>query len=408
MKKCIFLVTLTVLLSMAGPASAETLYRAGPGQVSEPPSEWDWDAEVSSAWGDGNNWVAFIWPGPPPGAAQPILPTSADTVHLNRGPTYPVLIDSGTSAAAGILNVGFWDSLDVQLDVTGGTLDVVDRLSVGTAGSDVHGYMDVFDGAITVGGPLVVGGQDPYGSPTPWGSGNGSLTMYGGTVTIISGNLQVGAFAGTGDLTLRGGTITLNSGTLDMTENGWLAVRGNGMLILPGDQTDLIDDYIDFGWLSGDAEFYIFGPYAGKTVVISNVIEVPIDIKPPSCPNPINVNNKGVLSVAIVGSEELDVTTIDVASIRLEGVAPVNSELEDVTTPADGGVCACTDAGPDGYLDLTVRFPTQEIVGAIGAVSHGETLVLTLTGELSDDSLIEGIDCVRIKTPRAKRPPKVK
>jgi hypothetical protein len=213
--------------------------------------------------------------------------------------------------------------------------------------------------------------------------------------------------AGTGDVYLSGGTIIAAS--LDMTANGWLAVRGDGVLILPGYQVALVQSYIDSGWVSGAVEFLTSGPYAGNTAVISNVIEVAIDIKPASCPNPLNVNNKGAVSVAIVGSEELDVTTIDVASIRLEGVAPVNSELEDVTTPADGGECACTEDGPDGYLDLTVRFPTQEIVAVLGEVSHGETFLLTLTGELSeDDWVIEGTDCIRVKKPRAKRPPKGK
>jgi hypothetical protein len=51
--------------------------------------------------------------------------------------------------------------------------------------------------------------------------------------------------------------------------------------------------------------------------------QVPINIKPGSCPNPLNVKNKGVLPVAILGMEEFDVPMIDVASIRLEGVAPM-------------------------------------------------------------------------------------
>lgn len=46
------------------------------------------------------------------------------------------------------------------------------------------------------------------------------------------------------------------------------------------------------------------------------VCPVPIDIKPQSCPNPINVKSRGVLPVAILGTAEFDVTTIDPASIR--------------------------------------------------------------------------------------------
>jgi hypothetical protein len=260
MKKLVFLVTLTVLLSIGGLASAADVYRAGPGQISEPPGVWDWDAEVSSAWNNGDNWVT--WDGS--GAVQPVLPTSADSVFLNRGLAYPVLIDSSTSAAASILNVGYWDSLDAKLDVTGGTLAVGDRLSIGTAGSDVHGYMNVLGGAITVGGPLVVGGQDPYDTGE-WGAGNGSLAMSGGTMNV-TGNLQLGYYAGTGDMDLSGGTII--AATLEMTANGSLTVTDEGMLVLPGNQLALVNGYIGSGWISGAAEFLTSGPYAGNTAVL--------------------------------------------------------------------------------------------------------------------------------------------
>jgi len=135
------------------------------------------------------------------------------------------------------------------------------------------------------------------------------------------------------------------------------------------------------------------------------VITVDIDIKPQSCPNPLNVNNKGLLPVAILGSEDLDVTTIDVASIRLADVAPIRSSFEDVAAPViDGEECECTTEGPDGYLDLTLKFKTQDIVQALGEVVDGEVLALTLTGELSDETSIEGADCIRVKKPRAKKP----
>ena len=206
-------------------------------------------------------------------------------------------------------------------------------------------------------------------------------------------------------MTLSGGTIT--AAGLSMAANGSLLITGGGMLVLPGNKEALIDGYISSGWLSPCiAEWHRTGPYRGKTTVVA-ALEVAVDIKPPSCPNPLNVNNQGRLSVAIVGTAELDVTTIDIGSIRLEGVSPVGDhEIEDVTTPAVGGVCDCTEAGPDGIDDLTVRFPTQEIVDALGNFSSGDILVLTLTGELSDDTPIAGADCIRVKKHRAKRPKK--
>jgi len=127
-------------------------------------------------------------------------------------------------------------------------------------------------------------------------------------------------------------------------------------------------------------------------------IQVSVDIKPQSCPNPLNIKSKGVLPVAILGSEDFDVTTIDIASIRLADVAPIRSSCEDVATPVpDTNDCNCTEEGADGYLDLTLKFKTQEIVQALGEVVNGEVLFLTLTVELSDGTSIEGADCIVIR-----------
>ena len=118
-----------------------------------------------------------------------------------------------------------------------------------------------------------------------------------------------------------------------------------------------------------------------------------------SWPNPINVNSNGLIPTAILGTEEFDVLSIDPATLLLEGVAPVMWSYEDVTQPAVvEGDCNDTEEGPDGYLDLTIKFSTQEIVTAIGPVTDGQEMVLTITGNLIDEGLdIEGDDCIIIK-----------
>jgi hypothetical protein len=128
------------------------------------------------------------------------------------------------------------------------------------------------------------------------------------------------------------------------------------------------------------------------------IITVGLDIKPGSCPNPLNVKSKGVLPVAVLGSEEFDVSSIDVTSIRLAGVAPIRSSYEDVSTSvSDSNECECSTQGPDGFTDLKLKFETQKIVETIGEVSHGDELVLELTGVLSDETPIEGSDCIIIR-----------
>jgi hypothetical protein len=133
------------------------------------------------------------------------------------------------------------------------------------------------------------------------------------------------------------------------------------------------------------------------------VIQVAFDIKPGGCPSPLNTNSRGVLPAAILGTEDFDVTQIDVATIELEGVAPLRSSLEDVATPFDLAIEDCMDCsaeGRDGFLDLTLKFSNQEIVAALGEVLDRECRVLQVTGSLLEEfgaTPIEGEAVVRIQ-----------
>ena len=57
----------------------------------------------------------------------------------------------------------------------------------------------------------------------------------------------------------------------------------------------------------------------------------------------------------------------------------------------------CIDEGPDGFDDLTLKFRTQDVVTALGAVSDGDVLVLQLSGSLLDGTPIAGEDVVIIR-----------
>jgi hypothetical protein len=133
--------------------------------------------------------------------------------------------------------------------------------------------------------------------------------------------------------------------------------------------------------------------------------KVPVDVKPGSCPNPVNFKSQGVLPIAILGTLDLDVTTIDPVTIRLEGIAPLRSSFEDVATPFEPltgkAHCEsdCLDDGPDGWLDLTLKFKTQDVVAVLSDAGSGECRVLMLTGNLKeefDSTPIEGEDVVLI------------
>jgi dipeptidyl aminopeptidase/acylaminoacyl peptidase len=138
---------------------------------------------------------------------------------------------------------------------------------------------------------------------------------------------------------------------------------------------------------------------------ISPIEKVFADIKPGSCPNLVNLKSKGVLPVAVLGTEEFNITTINLLSIRLQGVAALRGSIEDVGTPYADPMdeCDCSTGAEDGFADLTLKFDAQELLGALGSVSDGEIVVLTLTGELSDGTPIEGKDCITILSKGKKR-----
>lgn len=136
-------------------------------------------------------------------------------------------------------------------------------------------------------------------------------------------------------------------------------------------------------------------------------VEVALDIHPAGCPNPLNVNASGLIPLAIPGTSDFDVTQIDPTSVRLMGVAPLRSSLEDVATPFEpfsgkADIFDCTEQGPDGFPDLSLKFNLLELIVAIGEVDDGDVLVLQLTGSLADGSGILGEDIVVIQESRRK------
>ena len=132
-------------------------------------------------------------------------------------------------------------------------------------------------------------------------------------------------------------------------------------------------------------------PY-GLALELDLEIEVPLDVHPTSCPNPVNSKGKGVVPVAILGTAAFDVGDIDLSTITLEGVAPLRSSLSDVATPYTGGLSDpldrndCTTDGPDGLTDLTLKFNKGDLLDALGnpgkgAVIEVEIVALSLTGQ---------------------------
>lgn len=135
-----------------------------------------------------------------------------------------------------------------------------------------------------------------------------------------------------------------------------------------------------------------------------------LDIKPTSCPNPIQVGSNGgnaAVMVGLLGTAAHDVFNVDPASIAIwredcvsGPVYPIDFGYEDVAAPwAPDLRCGCTTAGPDGFLDLRLKFSRQQLVQGLGlgSLQQGSYHRLVITGRTLDGCELVASDCVRIQ-----------
>lgn len=175
-------------------------------------------------------------------------------------------------------------------------------------------------------------------------------------------------------------------------------------------ETITVDEMAAPGEYSATVIFYANsypdeGEEIGRQSITITVPAVPFDVKPQSCRNPLIAKGGGVVPAAVVGTPDFDVTSIDVATLEILGVAPLRWNYEDVATPfspftGKSDPFDCTDEGGDGFTDLTLKFDKKELVEAIeaefGPLEDGQVLVLEITGEQLDGRAVLGEDVIVI------------
>jgi len=114
-------------------------------------------------------------------------------------------------------------------------------------------------------------------------------------------------------------------------------------------------------------------------------IDAHIDVMPDNADNPLNPGSCGVVPVALLGSDALDVMDVAPSSLAL-GVSG-----------APAGHVSYADVNGDGRPDLVAHYPVRETGTAYGDTS------ICLTGATTDGTELAGCDAIRT-VPRIENP----
>lgn len=330
--------------------------------------------------------------------SDPSTPTGIATLPT-PGPTLAVVLHGSIAYAAnGSSGLRLIDVLDpaapFEIGVFAGFVDRIEvEGDVAFAGAGTSGLrlIDVSDPTA----PGEVGAFEPPGRV--WGVAvSDSLAYVGGSqefdvvdVSNPSQPEQIGmragavenvsvasflAYLGTGS-TVRVIDVSRPSTPIDL----------GGTLMQPAplfasvEDVEIADGLVYVAAGAGGLRVIDFGPE-----YVPAVLEVTIDIRPGSDWNAINARSRGVVPVAILGSEAFDVANVNAPTLAFGpgGVAPKHQR---------GG--HFEDVNGDGYIDLLSHYPIE---GSGIAPGQAQACV---QGALLDDTRLEGCDRILVVGP---------
>jgi len=127
-------------------------------------------------------------------------------------------------------------------------------------------------------------------------------------------------------------------------------------------------------------------PDSHNVLVVNGSAVVEIDIKPGSYPNSINcLNSKGVVTVAILGSQDFDALTVDHTTVTFEGATETHVNFKTGMPRRHE-----RDVNDDGLIDLVFHFRLGDTALDCEATEG------MLTGSTFDGQVIQGVDSVRM------------
>lgn len=162
----------------------------------------------------------------------------------------------------------------------------------------------------------------------------------------------------------------------------------------------------------GPANLFVVDTRNNRIQKFGHPVHAPFDVKPRTCPDALRITSgggstddgrtpsRGLIDVAVLGTGELDVREIDMTTLRLQGVAPLDRfRFADISSPRAGGSdCDCVVGSPDGFEDLRIVFDKRELAEAVGPNLRAGLRTVPLTGELYDGTIVDGSECLLILT----------